>query len=121
MNSKKTIVLGASTNPDRYAYKAVHRLKASGHEVIPVGIKKGKVADLEIQSAEQIHEGVDTITLYLGPNNQPPYYDYLINHKPKRVIFNPGTANPELEEKLRKEGIEVVDACTLVMLSTNLY
>lgn len=121
MKSKKTIVLGASTNPDRYSFKAVHRLKANGHEVIPVGIKKGKVAELEIQSAEQIHNGVDTITLYLGPQNQPAYYNYLIKHKPKRVIFNPGTANQELEDKLKNEGIEVIDACTLVMLSSNLY
>ncbi|MEQ8909915.1 MAG: CoA-binding protein [Vicingaceae bacterium] len=121
MNSKKTIVLGASTNPSRYSYMAVNRLVEKGHNVVPVGIKKGSIAGLDIQSADEEQQDIDTITLYLGPQNQSQYYNYLLAINPKRVIFNPGTANPELEDKLRENGIAVVEACTLVMLSNNLY
>ena len=121
MNSKKTIVLGASNNPGRYSFMAVNRLKQSEYEVIPVGIKKGEIAGIPIQNGQPFHEGVDTVTLYIGPANQKEYYDYLMNLKPNRVIFNPGTINYELMELLQNEGIEVVDACTLVMLSADTY
>jgi len=121
MNSKKTIVLGASTNPSRYSFMAVNRLKQHNHEVIPVGIKKGEIAGIPIQNGHPIHQEVDTVTLYVGPANQKEYYDYLLSLKPKRVIFNPGTINYELMEQLKKGNIEVIDACTLVMLASDTY
>src|SRR5690554_976206 len=122
MESKKTLVLGATTNPNRYSYMAVNRLLENNYEVVPVGIKKGEVGGIKIENdLEKIHEGIHTITLYLGPKNQLDYYDYILKTKPKRVIFNPETFNVELVELLKKNGIETVDACTLVMLSAGTY
>ena len=121
MEAKKTIVLGASTNPSRYSNMAVKKLLNYGHEVVPVGIKKGAIEGIEIIPAEGGVDGVDTVTLYLGPQNQPQYYDYIKNLNPRRVIFNPCAINSEFMDQLEKEGIEVVDACTLVMLSANTY
>jgi len=118
---KKTLILGASPNPSRYANLAAHRLVAHGHPIINVGIKQGEVAGVPIEKPEQIHIDLDTITLYLGPQNQPEYYDYIIKSKPKRLIFNPGTENPELEELAEANGIETTEACTLVLLSTGQY
>ena len=118
---KKTIVLGASTNPARYSYTATMRLKNQGFETIPVGIKKGDIEGLVIQNGTPDIEGVDTITLYMNPQRQKPFYDYIIGLKPKRIIFNPGTENPVLMNMAREAGIETVVACTLVMLATGEY
>lgn len=118
---KKTLILGASTNSSRYANLAAHRLVAHGHPIVNVGIKQGEVAGVPIEKPEQIHTDLDTITLYLGPQNQPEYYDYILKSKPKRLIFNPGTENPELEELAEANGIETTEACTLVLLSTGQY
>lgn len=117
---KKTLVIGAAPDPSRYAFKATSMLSGHGHSVVPFGIKKGKINDLEIRN-DRPQEEFDTITLYLGPQNQPQYYDYIIGLKPKRVIFNPGTENPEFEQMLRQNGIEPLEACTLVLLSTGQY
>lgn len=117
----KTIVVGASNNPDRYAYKAVKMLLDHQHEVVPVSNKKEDVLGLPIKNIDTIELGVDTITLYVGPQNQSIYQDYILNTKPRRVIFNPGTENPEFEEILEKNGIIVEEACTLVLLSTGQY
>lgn len=121
MKSKKTLILGASPNPARYANMAARRLVQAGHEIINVGIRKGEVAGAPIQSAERIHEEVNTITLYIGPHLQPQYYDYILHTGPKRIIFNPGTENPVLTDIARKNGIEAIQACTLVLLNTNQY
>ncbi|MVN23513.1 CoA-binding protein [Mucilaginibacter arboris] len=121
MGNKKTLVLGATPNPNRYAYLAANRLKAKGHSIINVGIKKGEVAGVEIEQPQQIHTDVDTVTLYVGPHNQPDLYQYILDTHPKRIIFNPGTENPELENLALKEGIETIEACTLVMLATGQY
>tara|TARA_R110002072_G_scaffold58432_7_gene149034 strand:- start:658 stop:1014 length:357 start_codon:yes stop_codon:yes gene_type:complete len=117
----KTLVLGASSNPDRYSYLAVNRLIDHGHEVVPMGIKKGSVRGIQIKNSKVDLKDIDTVTLYLSPKNQLEYYDYLLKINPRRVIFNPGTINPELMKKLENGGIEVVDACTLVMLSANTF
>lgn len=121
MNSKKTLILGASTNPSRYAYMAANKLVNYGHEIVPVGIKKGEVAGKAIQNDLSISDNIDTVTMYLGTQNQSGYYDFILETKPNRVIFNPGTWNPELIEKLEENQIEAVDACTLVMLSAGTY
>lgn len=118
---KKTLVLGASTNPSRYSHIAVHRLKNKGHEVVPVGIREGAIAGIEIQKGEPNINEVDTITLYLNPERQVPYYDYILSLKPKRIIFNPGTENAELVKLARENGIETAIACTLVLLSMGTY
>lgn len=119
---KKTLVLGATDNPSRFAYKAIHKLKQHGHEVVPVGIRKGEVGGQPIiTDKEQPVEGVDTVTLYVGPQNQPSWYDYILSVKPKRIIFNPGTENRELEQLAEDANIETLHHCTLVMLATDSY
>ena len=118
---KKTLILGASTNPSRYSNLAAHRLVEHGHPIVNVVMKPGEVAGVPIELPETIHQDLDTITLYLGPDNQIPYYDYILKSKPKRIIFNPGTENPELEELAKAQGIECTEACTLVLLSTGQY
>jgi predicted CoA-binding protein len=117
----KTVVLGASTNPARVSYSAIHRLKNHGEEVIPIGIKKGSVADIDIINDRPSLEKVDTVTLYLNPQRQEDYYDYILSLQPRRIIFNPGTENPVLVKRAREKGIETEYACTLVMLSTGSY
>ena len=119
--AKKTLVLGASDNPDRYSYRAVHMLKNHGHEVVPVGIRKGNVAGLAIHTDRPQAADVDTVTLYVGPQNQPAWYDYILDLQPKRILFNPGTENPELEELAHQRGIRTEEACTLVLLSIGQY
>ena len=121
--NKKTVVIGASPNPSRYAYLAANMLTDFGHEVVPVGIKKGELAGKPIRDLRQHPEveAVDTVTLYLGPQNQPEWYDYILGLNPKRIIFNPGTENSELEELAEKKGIEPVYGCTLVMLRSGVY
>ncbi|UYZ64042.1 CoA-binding protein [Hymenobacter weizhouensis] len=118
---KKTLVLGASDNPARYAYRAVHQLKNHGYDVVPVGIRKGQVAGLAIHTDRPHPTDVDTVTLYVGPQNQPGWYDYILALNPKRIIFNPGTENPELERLAQQRGIRTEEACTLVMLSVGQY
>ena len=120
-SDKKTLVLGASDNPARYAYRAAHMLKNHGYEVVPVGIRKGEVAGLTIHTDRPAVTDIDTVTLYVGPQNQPAWYDYILNLKPKRILFNPGTENPELEELAHQSGIRTEEACTLVLLSIGQY
>lgn len=119
--SKKTLVLGASENPARYSYLAVNRLLDHGHDVIAIGKSKGMIRDKPILNEQVPATDVDTITLYLNPTNQQKYYDYILATKPKRIIFNPGTENTELETLAEKAGIETMEACTLVLLSTGQY
>lgn len=121
MENKKTLVLGASSNPARYSYLAVDKLKRYHHPVIGIGNRKGMVDDIAIDTEQQPFEDIDTITLYLNPENQKQYYDYILSLHPKRIIFNPGTENPELAGLARKNNIEVMEACTLVLLSTGQY
>tara|TARA_R110002049_G_scaffold246382_2_gene420459 strand:+ start:1373 stop:1744 length:372 start_codon:yes stop_codon:yes gene_type:complete len=120
--SKKTMVIGASTNPSRYSYRCIHQLKANGHEVIAIGLKDGEVAGIGIQKGLTPVIDVDTVTLYVGPSNQEVYINYVLEEiKPKRLIFNPGTENNEFMEKANKQGIDAFEACTLVMMSTGQF
>ena len=118
---KKTLILGATPDTNRYAYLAAERLQSHGHEFIPVGRKKGSVLGKTIINDRPIVGNVDTVTLYINPQNQIDEYQYILSLKPKRVIFNPGTENEELEEILQKNGIEVEIGCTLVMLSVGTF
>ena len=120
---KKTVIIGATTNPGRYAYLAAQMLNNYQHEFVPVGLKEGAVFGKEIMDILQkpVVKDVDTVTLYIGPQRQPEYYQYIIDMKPKRIIFNPGTENPEFEKMAEAKGIEALEACTLVMLRTGQY
>ncbi len=118
---KKTVVIGASENPERYAYKAAIALQKQNHEVIPIGLTNGEINGIKIINEKMDIANVDTITLYVGAKNQPSWYDYIIGLKPKRVIFNPGTENLEFEQLLQQNKIETIEACTLVMLSVGNY
>lgn len=117
----KVLVLGASLNPERYAYMALNDLLDNGHEVVAVGNRSGTLRNVEIETEPVLFHNVHTVTLYLGPKNQLDYYQYLTGLKPKRVIFNPGTENDELAELLQTQGIETIQACTLVMLRTQQF
>lgn len=118
---KKTLVLGASLNPGRYSHMAIKRLVSHKQPTVAIGLRNGEVAGISIKNKLQHFEDVDTITLYLNPQRQKEYYDYIISLQPERVIFNPGTENPELYALLRKNNIEIEVACTLIMLATNQY
>lgn len=119
---KNTLVLGASTNPERYSNIATLRLLKYNYPVYPVGLRAGKIAHLDILTNQPVLTEIDTVTLYVGPKNQPVYYDYILNViKPKRIIFNPGTENPELAKRAQDLDIETEEACTLVLLATNAY
>ena len=118
---KKTLVLGASDNPARYSFRAANMLKQHGHDVVPVGIRQGQVAGMSIHTDRPQETGIDTVTLYVGPQNQPEWYDYILGLKPRRILFNPGTENPELELLAQQNGIHTEEACTLVLLSIGQY
>lgn len=119
--NKKTVVLGASSNPSRYSYLAVNRLSAHGHDVIAVGKREGKINEVEVITDHPSEQNVDTVTLYLNAANQKQYYDYIISLHPKRIIFNPGAENNELAELAKKNNIKPMEACTLVLLTTGQY
>jgi hypothetical protein len=119
---KKTVVIGASPRPHRYSYSAVSDLTKSGYPVEAIGLRRERIGDIEIRTGHPKIENTHTVTMYVGPKNQPDYYDYIIMElKPKRIIFNPGTENFEFEELARKNGIEVVTDCTLQMLAINTF
>ena len=121
MKNKKTLVLGASTKPERYAFKAIESLVAKGHSVLAIGQNAGEVSGIKIQTKLIPIKNIDTVTLYLNPLRQREYYNYIIEAKPKRVVFNPGTENPQFYQLLQSNGIAVEVACTLVLLATNQY
>ena len=118
---KITVVIGASENTERYSNRVTRMLHQRNIPVVAIGMKAGEIDEVKIQIGFPKIENVDTVTLYVGEKNQPPYYDYIIGLKPERVIFNPGTENPEFEKKVRDAGIEVLEACTLTMLTVGTY
>ena len=118
---KKTLVLGASVNPERYSNIAIKRLVLKSYQVFAIGIKKGKINEININNELIAHKKIHTVTLYLNKKKQKEYYNYILSLKPKRVIFNPGTENQEFYKILEKESIAYSEACTLVLLSTNQY
>ena len=122
-NEKPTLVLGASLKPQRFAHRAILMLRRFGHPVYALGLRQGEVADVQVETAaeELKMPDLDTVTLYMNPKRQEPWYEQIIAWQPQRVIFNPGTENPELMSRLREANIEPVQACTLVMLQTQQY
>ena len=119
--SKKTLVLGASLKTERYSNIAINRLVNYNHETLVFGLRDSNVAGIFIDTELKNYKDIDTVTLYLNPKRQQQYYNYIIDLKPNRVIFNPGTENPEFYELLKAKNIEYEAACTLVLLGTNQY
>ena len=118
----KTLVLGASANPARYSNIATHRLLEHGHEVVLLGNREGEIRGQPIETSPVVSDDIDTVTLYLGPQRQEAYYNYLVDEvKPRRIIFNPGTENEALRTRAAEAGIETEYACTLVMLGAGTY
>jgi uncharacterized protein len=118
---KKTLVLGASQNPSRYSYLAINRLRQKGHPVVAIGRREGIVSDVALIKDKIPVDDIDTVTLYLNNKHQQEYHDYILSLKPRRIIFNPGAENPELEKLAEDNGIQTMEACTLVLLSTGQY
>ena len=121
MNTPITLILGATPNADRYSCMATALLVEKGHAVYPFGIKKGEILSTPIINEWPTNERIDTVTLYLGPTAQEAYYNAILDLKPRRIIFNPGTENPILNNLAAEKGIETIEACTLVMLKTGQY
>ncbi|MDD3148792.1 MAG: CoA-binding protein [Candidatus Riflebacteria bacterium] len=122
MKKERVVVLGASPNPERYSYKAVNMLLEYGHEVVPVHPVADKIENIPVTARLNMVTGpVDTLTLYLSPDTLTPLENDMVNLKPGRIIFNPGTENPVLMENLRKRGMNIVEACTLVLLRTGQF
>ncbi len=118
---KKTLVLGASENPDRYSNKAVRMLRDHNHPVVAIGNRVGKIGDVAFSKERKEYKDIHTVTIYLNPVLQKEYYDYILSLHPKRIVFNPGTEDPEFEKLAREQNIEVEEACTLVLLTTNQF
>ena len=118
---KKTLIIGASSNQERYSYLAAERLLAHGHDIELIGKRSDVIFNKTIETQKIPFTDVDTVTLYLSAKFQTEYYDYILSLHPKRVIFNPGTENPELELLLNNNNIQTEEACTLVLLGTGQY
>lgn len=121
MDKKKTLVIGASENIERYSNLAVKKLLKNQHPVVAIGVKKGIIESTIIETEKKPFENIDTISLYLNPARQQEYYEYIFSLSPKRIIFNPGTENEELALLAKQKGIATEEACTLVLLSTQQY
>jgi predicted CoA-binding protein len=120
-NNQKTLVIGASEKPDRYSNMAIRLLLKKGKQVVAIGSRTGQIEGVFIQEGLPNFEDIHTITLYINPEIQKKYYEYILALQPKRIIFNPGTENRALKEMAESAGIKTEEACTLVLLNLNLY
>lgn len=119
---EKVAILGASHNPERYAYKAFKMLQEYGHDPVPVNPGRVEIEGKKVFPAlGAIDFPIDTLTMYVGPAISTSLANDILALRPKRVIFNPGSENPELEKKLEQKGVQVLEACTLVLLRTNQF
>lgn len=121
MVGKPTLVLGASPKPDRYSNLAVRRLVHYDHPVVAVGLRENMIGDVKIRTDIPTDTPIHTVTLYMNENNQRTWEQRILALEPQRIIFNPGAENRVLEKAARAQGIETLDACTLVMLNTGQY
>ena len=117
----KTLIIGASTNQDRYSYKAIQKLRKLNLDVYALGLNEGEIMDVEIQTKPINYKNIHTVSIYLKPQNQSQYINYILKLNPQRVIFNPGSENEVLTNKLKEKKISCENSCTLVLLSTNQY
>ena len=121
IEKKFHLVAGASPNPMRYSYMAVQRLQQSSKAVVAWGLREANIGNVSIETTFPERKDIHTITLYMNPQRQKDWYEAFLKLEPKRIIFNPGTENPELEQLAQSRGIECIEACTLVMLASNTY
>lgn len=121
IETKKTLIFGASTKPERMSYMCLIRLQSQGHEIVAIGGREAQVNGVTIQTGHPEIKDLDTITLYMGEQRQEPHIQYLLSLNPKRIIFNPGAENPKLYDLAKAQGIEVLNACSLVMLGAGQY
>lgn len=121
MSTLRTLVLGASPEPTRYAFLAATRLQAYGHPVVLVGKHTGAIGGVAIQPDIPAGEAIHTVTVYMNPANQEAWHERLLTLAPKRIIFNPGAEHEAFAHRAAAAGIEVVEGCTLVMLGTGQY
>jgi predicted CoA-binding protein len=115
------LVIGASEKVGRYSNQAIRLLLSKGHKVFALAKREGVVEGVMIDVGQPDYSDIDTVTLYIGPKHQPEYYQYILNLKPRRVIFNPGTENPEFVDLLNESGVENEEACTLVLLNLGAF
>jgi len=115
---KKVMVLGASPNKRRFSYSCVKSLLRHGYDVVPIGKRSGVIDEVNILTQKPQIRELDTVTLYLNSENQKEYYDYILELKPNRIIFNPGAENPEFKKMAEDRDISAVEKCTLVMLNS---
>jgi predicted CoA-binding protein len=121
MMKRKTLVIGASARESQYSNIAIRQLREKGHPVVAFGRETCTIADVGVETVFPVDQDIDTVTLYLNPERQQAFYEQIINLHPERIIFNPGTENPELANLATENGIEAIEACTLVMLSVGNY
>jgi predicted CoA-binding protein len=114
-------VLGASLKPERYSYKVIHALREKGHPVVAIGLRKGRIHDVDVQTEWTVHQPIHTVTLYISAERQKTYMELVTSLKPERVIFNPGTENEFFQNELTNNGLKWTEACTLVLLATGQY
>ena len=115
---KRTVVIGASPNPERYSYLVTKMLQKAGHPVIALGLRDGIIGKVQIQKNRPEVNEVHTITIYLSEKNQIDWEEYILSLKPRRILFNPGAHNLDFAKRAEAAGIETENACTLVLLST---
>lgn len=120
-DTKHTLIIGGSIKPERYSNKAIRKLLDYGHKVSSIGLKEGDVNGMKIETGLPDYKDIHTVSMYLGAVRQSQYFDYVLNLKPQRVIFNPGAENLEFAATLKINDIEVVEHCTLVMLDYGLF
>ena len=121
MMKRKTLVIGASARESQYSNIAIRQLREKGHPVVAFGREACTIADVAVETVFPVDQDIDTVTLYLNPERQQAFYEQIINLHPERIIFNPGTENPELAKLAEENGIAAIEACTLVMLSVGNY
>ncbi len=111
------MVLGASPKAERFSNQAVRLLKEHGYTVIPVHAVAASIEDLPaVKDLHAIRDKVFTLSVYLGAERSGVLADAIIALRPARVVLNPGTESPALENNLKAHGIDVVQDCTLRML-----
>lgn len=116
------LVVGASAKEDRYSNKAMKMLEEYDHNPIPLAPAGGMILGRKVRTRlADVEEAVDTVTLYIGAERQGELLEALIAKPPRRIIFNPGTENPDAYPRLEAAGITVIEACTLVLLRTRQF
>lgn len=119
---KNVAVVGASPKPDRYSHKAMRMLQECGYNPIPVAPARQEILGRKVYAAlAAVPEPIDTVTMYVGPSHQASVLDDVVRIKPRRIIFNPGAENPGEYDRLRQAGVQVLDACTLILLRTGQF